>query len=134
MLPVSAVNSNFSTVSNPITVPTSIIDIDGNSCNQDLFGTQAINQAIENLLCTMPGERLFNAAMYSSLYEILFDNYTDGIEEQIYSKIELFVPVTILRDKAQINYIPSDHTLQISIPWQSTTSSLKGVFKRHIGR
>ena len=133
MLPISA-NSNFKTVSNPGTIVNPYIDINSRSCNEDLFGVNAINQAIENVICTMPGECLFNSLLYSPLYEILFDNYTDGLEEQIFSKIELFVPIRIDRKAAQFEFNPAEHTLRISIPWASNDGTLKSIFKRYIGR
>lgn len=133
MLPLSA-NSNFGTVTKPISEYNSYIDLNGRACNQDLYGNAAINQAIENVICTMPGECLFNIALYSPLYEILFNNYTEGLEEQIFAKIELFVPVQVNRSNAQFEFDPSTHVLYVSIPWISNDGVLAGVFKRHIGR
>lgn len=133
MLPLSA-NSNFSTIERPSTIANPFADLNGRSCNEDVYGIDAINQAIENVITTMPGECLFNAPLYSPLYEILFDNYTDGLEEQIFNKIELFVPVRINRQLAEFTYKASDHTLQISIPWTSLNGNFSSVFRRHIGR
>ena len=133
MLLISA-NSNFGTISNPGSIPNSYIDLNGRSCDQDLFGTLAINQAIENVITTMPGECLFNTLLFSPLYEILFDNYSEGLEEQIFSKIELFVPIKVLRDQAQFDYDPAEHILYVSIPWVSLDGTMHDVFKRHIGR
>lgn len=133
MLPLSA-NSNFGTVTKPISEYNSYIDLNGRACNQDLYGTDAINQAIENIICTMPGECLFNIALYSPLYEILFNNYTDGLEEQIFAKVELFVPVQINRASAQFEFDPATHVLYVSFPWITNDGVLAGVFKRHIGR
>ena len=133
MLPLSA-NSNFGTVTKPISEYNSYIDLNGRSCDQDLYGTAAINQAIENVICIMPGECLFNVALCSPLYEILFNHYSEGIEEQIFSKIELFVPVQINRSNAQFDFDASSHVLSVSFPWISNDGVLAGVFKRHIGR
>lgn len=133
MLPISA-NSNFGTVTRQNTEYNAYIDINGRSCDEDLYGSAAINQAIENILCTMPGECLFNVALYSPLYEILFNNYTSGLEEQIFSKVEMFVPVQISRESAQFEFDASSHVLYVSFPWVTRDGLMAGVFKRHIGR
>lgn len=133
MLPITA-NSNFGTVTQQKAVYNTHADLNGRCCNEDLYGTAAINQAIENVICTMPGECLFNVALYSPLYEILFNNYTDGLEEQIFSKIELFVNVTIDRANAQFEFDSSSHVLYISFPWATNDGQLAGIFRRHIGR
>lgn len=133
MLPLSA-NANFSTITKPQTVENPFADLNGRSCDEDLYGVDAINQAIEVIITTMPGECLFNAPLFSPLYEILFDNYIDGLEEQIFNKIELFVPIRVNRAAAEFNYKASDHTLQISIPWVSLEGNFSSVFRRHIGR
>lgn len=133
MLPISA-NSNFGTVTQQKTVFNTYTDLNGRACNEDLYGTAAINQAIENVICTMPGECLFNVALCSPLYEILFNNYTAGLEEQIFTKIELFVNVTIDRNSAQFDFDPASHVLYVSFPWTTNDGKIVGIFKRHIGR
>lgn len=133
MLPISA-NSNFGTVTQQKSVFNTYADLNGRSCNEDLYGTAAINQAIENVICTMPGECLFNVALYSPLYEILFNNYTEGLEEQIFSKIELFVNITIDRSSAQFEFNSASHVLMVSFPWTTNDGKIVGIFKRHIGR
>lgn len=53
MLPLSA-NANFSTISNPQTIENPFADLNGRSCNEDLYGVSVINQAIEVVITTMP--------------------------------------------------------------------------------
>lgn len=133
MLPITH-NPNFSTIENAKTEYNTNVDMNGRQCTSEVFGVDAINQSIENLICTLPGERLFNVGFYSPLYEILFDNYSDGLEEQIFTQIELFIPIRVNRQEALFKFNAVSHVLSISIPWTMNDGSLSAVFTRVIGR
>jgi len=132
MLPIST-NGDFQTVEQ-CEIINPFVDLNAKRCEGIVYGEDAINQAIENVICTMPGECLFNLALYSPLYEILFDNYYSGIEEKIFSQIELFVPIRINRTEAYIDFNASEHVLSISFPYTTTDGLLSSIFKRVIGR
>lgn len=132
MLPLSA-SGDFSKIENAV-ITNPYIDINAKDSQSVVYGAQAIDQAIENVLCTMPGELLFNFVLNSPLYEILFDNYTDGIEEQIFAKVEMFVPIVIIRKDAVVRFSASDHVLTISFPYKTRDGLISSVFTRRIGR
>lgn len=132
MLPLSA-SGDFTKIENAI-ITNPYIDINAKDSQSIVYGATAIDQAIENVICTMPGELLFNFMLNSPLYEILFDNYSEGMEEQIFAKIELFVPIIILRQDAVVQFDASEHVLTISFPYKTRDGLITSVFKRRIGR
>lgn len=132
MLPLSA-NGDFKTVENHEII-NPFIDMNAKQCDSIVYGEDAINQSIENVICTMPGECLFNLALHSPLYEILFDNYYSGIEEKIFTQIELFTGIRINRTEAYIDYDAANHVLSISFPYTTSNGLISSVFKRVIGR
>ena len=74
MLPLSA-NPDFKDVENSKIV-NAYYDINGENMGTkiDVYGSDALDQAIEMVLCTEPFERLFNVSLSSPLYQILFQN------------------------------------------------------------
>ena len=131
MLPLSA-NSDFKNINNYV-IDNPYIDINGKSPDGVVYGVDALDQAIEAVICTMPGERLFNLTFYSPLYDILYNNYVnEQIVEQIYNKIEEFVPVRILRERSKIYFDSKTHTLNTNIPYMSMDGRIVSEFKRRL--
>ena len=102
----------------------------------DVYGTDALDQAIEMVLCTEPYERLFNLSLSSPLYQVLFQNSTDidTILSSIFDQIEFWVPVVIDRDNAEVENLVAEHALRFKIPYVSSNGRLAHTFNRIIGK
>lgn len=136
MLPLSA-NPDFNDIKNTkIVNPYYDINSEKMDSKIDVYGTDALDQAIEMVLCTEPYERLFNLTLSSPLYQILFQNATniDGIVSTIFDQIEYWVPVVIDRPNAEVEFITEEHTLKFKIPYVSSNGRFAHVFNRIIGR
>ena len=92
-------------------------------------GTYAMDQALENYLLTIPGERLFNITFGSPLYLILFQKNVDQDElrERIYQNIENALGITIDRSAAEVLQNDNSHVLTIHFRY----STRDGVITDH---
>ena len=92
-------------------------------------GTYAMDQALENYLLTIPGERLFNITFGSPLYLILFQKNVDQDElrERIYQNIENALGITIDRSSAEV--LQNDNSLVLTIHFRYSTRD--GVITDH---
>lgn len=100
----------------------------------EVYGAEAIDNAIENVLCTEPGERVFNISFFSPVYAILFENFGD-IQEQvnnIFNAIEYWVPIKINRELAEISADKDNHAVSFKIPYISLDGMISSVFARRI--
>lgn len=95
----------------------------------EVKGTTAMDQALENYLLTIPGERLFNIAFGSPLYLLLFQKNTDqdDLREQIYRNVETALNISIDRDQAYVSGTDDPHVLQIHFKYSTTD----GVITNH---
>jgi hypothetical protein len=113
-------------------------DINGDKMgtNIDIYGSDALDQAIEMVLCTEPYERLFNISLSSPLYQILFQNSTniDAIMTSIFDQIEYWVPVVVDRANAEVEQLTSEHAIKFKIPYISNNGRIAHIFNRIIGR
>jgi hypothetical protein len=113
-------------------------DINGENIGTkiDVYGSDALDQAIEMVLCTEPYERLFNVSLSSPLYQILFQNIgdVDSIMSTVFDQIEFWVPIVIDRANAEIEAIDSEHTLRFKIPYVSNNGRIIHTFNRIIGK
>lgn len=136
MLPLSA-NPDFSNITNTKVV-NPYYDINGEKIDTqiDVYGTDALDQAIEMVLCTEPYERLFNLSLSSPLYQVLFQNSTDidTILSSIFDQIEFWVPVVIDRDNAEVENLVEEHALRFKIPYVSSNGRFAHTFNRIIGK
>ena len=73
MLSLSA-NSDYNRIGTT-TVANEYYDWSNTTDTGEVWGKQALDQMIENVLMTEPFERLFNLDFGSPLYEILFENF-----------------------------------------------------------
>jgi phage baseplate assembly protein W len=89
----------------------------------------AMDQAIENYLLTIPGERLFNIRFGSPLYSILFrkNDNQEEIREMIYSDVENALQISIDRSTAEIGPTDNPHILKIHFRY----STLDGAILNH---
>ena len=136
MLPLSA-NPDFQNLGEQ-KIPNPYYDINGDAISEhvEIYGWEALDQAIEMVLCTEPRERIFNLALSSPLYRILFENHTqiDGLISSVFDMIEFWVPVTIDRDNADVQTIPSEHSVSFRIPYISNDGKIAHIFSRVISK
>lgn len=107
----------------------SYYDIDFNFKKTELFGTDALDQSIENVLMTEYGERLFNFKFGSPLQFVLFQSNTnaDTMKERVYNAIEALVPVRIDRSKADVGMVNNNpHILYITLDYSTTDGNVVG--------
>jgi hypothetical protein len=92
-------------------------------------GTYAMDQALENILLTIPGERLFNLEFGSPLYLLLFQkNYDqDELRDKIYQSIENALSIVIDRDTSDLGTTDDPHVLLIHFRY----STKDGVITNH---
>lgn len=136
MLPLSA-NPDFQNLGEQ-RIPNPYYDINGDKISEhvEIYGSEALDQAIEMVLCTEPRERIFNLGFSSPLYKVLFENHTqiDGLITTIFDEIEYWVPVTIVRDEAKVETIPSEHSVSFQIPYVSNDGKIAHIFSRVISK
>lgn len=132
MLSLSA-NPDYSTISNG-TMLNPYYDLDATGERPELWGKDALDQMIENILLTEPFERIFNLGYASPLYFVLFENFSklDELTTTIFDTIEFWVPIKINRAEADIEANENEHTLSFKIPYVSNDGLITGIFTRRI--
>ena len=136
MLPLSA-NPDFKDLGQ-LKTPNPYYDINGDKLSEhiEIYGADALDQAIEAVLCTEPYERIFNLSFSSPLYKVLFENHTQigGLINMVFDQIEYWVPVSIYRDNAEIQTIPNEHSVHFKIPYVSNDGKIVHIFNRIISK
>lgn len=134
MLPLSA-NTDFKNIENAsIENPYFDLAVDDMNNFNVIYGTDAINQAIENVLTTEPFERLFNLEFFSPLYFLFFENSENAEEyiEKCIEKIELWIPIKVDRSNVDVSISSDKHEVSFKIPWITTDGLYIGMFNRII--
>lgn len=100
----------------------------------EVFGTDAIDQAIEAVIVTEPYERLFNPEFCSPFYRLLFQNENDAeaIIEEVFNRIELWCGIEVARDEALVEIDSANHSVELTIPYYYNNRLSKHVFSRAI--
>lgn len=133
MLPLSA-NPDFKDVSMTITNP--FMDLNGDDLSKTavIFGTDALDQAIEAIIVTEPYERLFNIEFYSPFYKLLFENenVVDDIMAQVYDKIEQYVGVVVDRSGCDVRVDTQNHRVSFKLPYLYNHQQQYHIFSRVI--
>ena len=136
MLPLSA-NPDFQNLGEAKSV-NPYYDINGDilSDKVEVYGSEALDQAIEMVLCTEPMERMFNPSLCSPFYKILFENHTqiNAILPDVFDQIEYWVPVKIVRSKVNLEIDASNHSISLQLPYVSNDGTIKHVFSRVISK
>lgn len=133
MLDFNQKNPDFKHVGDSVRT-NSYYDIDFNFNQIEIYGTNAIDQALENVLMTEYGERLFNPNFGSPLQKLFFENNTNvgELREDVYTALESLLPIHIDRTEAKIGRLDNNpHILSISLDY-STTDGL--VYGHHFER
>lgn len=107
----------------------SYYDVDVQIGRAEMYGADAIDQSIENLIMTEKGERLFNTDFGSPMHEILFQNKIDEsvYREKIYAEIEKWIPIRINRGYETAKVNDSTHVLEVWFRY----STLDGTIINH---
>lgn len=134
MLPLSA-NPDFSTLENT-SFDNPYYDWDATGEATELWGKDAVDQMIENVLLTEPFERLFNLNYGSPLYLLLFENFSsiDTIMPKVFDTIEYWVPIKIDRSNTQVTPDEDNHAISFQIPYITNDGLIAGMFARRIRR
>lgn len=128
MLDINEQNPDFKYVGDTVRT-NSYYDIDFNFEHTELYGTNALDQAIENLLLTEYGERLYNYGFGSPLSDLFFENNANAeqLKSQVYAAIENIIPIRIIRTTAQIGTTDADpHILYISLDYNTLDGKVQG--------
>ena len=116
------------------TIQQEYYDLDGSNEFTELWGPNALDQMIENVLLTEKYERLFNLSFSSPIYEVLFQNFdkVDLYVNTIFDIIEFWVPIKINRASAKIESNPDQHAVSFQIPYVSNNGQIASCFARRI--
>lgn len=132
MLSLSA-NADFKRISD-FTITNEYYDWDAYGISKEVWGKNAVDQMIENILLTEPMERLFNLDYGSPLYTLLFENFSevDRLMPYVFAIIEKWVPIKIDRKNAEIEKDEDNHALSFRIDYTTNNGLIKGTFARRI--
>jgi phage baseplate assembly protein W len=88
----------------------------------DVYDSQALLQSVENIILTIPGERVFQLDFGSPLMTTTFRNINEQNGERlldaIIDAINKFEPrVRVISSKCVLQLIPSQNSLNIVIPF-----------------
>ena len=105
------------------------VSLYNNPNEYEVKGTYAMDQALENYLLTIPGERLFNLEFGSPLYKILFTKNVDQdeIREKVFQRVESVLNIRIDRTTGQIGTTDDPHVLLIHFKY----STNDGIITNH---
>ena len=102
-----------------------------------MYEDDAITQSIENILSTIPGERVFLPLFGSPLPLLLFENMasiqSSVVIETIFNAIELWEDrITILRQNSSLVTQPENNTIILRIYYVRKGTSEISAFERSI--
>lgn len=123
-----------------LTRPVDYMDMNGDDLytTSVVYGTDALDQAIEACIVTEPWERLFNIDFWSPFYRLLFnqEGEAESIVQQTFDVIEKWVGVMILRNEAEVNVNSAEHVVTLKIPYiyVDNGTSYKHTFSRVISK
>ena len=118
MLPLSA-NTDFKDYGAAGENPYRDINGDDIGHTSEVYGTDALDQAIEAVIVTEPWERLFNVDFWSPFYRLLFQNEGDNesVVNEVFQMIEKWVNVRIDRNNTDVTVDSFNHAVSLKIPY-----------------
>lgn len=133
MLPLSA-NPDFKDATVTREDPYRDINGENMSTKIEIYGADALDQAIEAVIVTEPYERLFNIGFYSPFYRLLFENenMVDTIMQEVYDKIESYVDILIVREGCKVNVDTANHSVSFMLPYLFEHNLKYHIFSRVI--
>jgi len=103
----------------------------------EIVNEDVINQSIEMILATTPGERLFRPSFGSNFSRRLFNvmdvSFYDQLLDDTTNAIKLWEDrIIVLNDEIKLKIDPDTHTATITIPYIIKQRNLKGQFYKVI--
>lgn len=103
----------------------------------DVYDMDAINQSIENILSTIPGERIMNPYFGSPLFTSLFENITTPEAEKLMNDIIEIIGIwenriTIIPNQCTFFINTNEHTLELSIVYVINQNNIVSEFNRKV--
>lgn len=119
-------NSDFKRVETA-KIQSKYYDLDVNIVDTEVWGYDALDQSIENVLLTNKGERIFNYSFGTPLIELLFENDvdTDRLVDQALDIIETWVPIKIDRSKTNLQRDKENHAISFFIYYNSNDGMIR---------
>lgn len=102
-----------------------------------VYDVEAINEAIDNLITTQVGERVFNRKLGSRLAQILFEPMTDSIVQdtimQIHQVMIKFEPrIKINLNSSSIKTDVDNHQVDVFLQYTIVSTNQLGAFSKTI--
>ena len=113
-------------------------DLDNNMItNGENVDIDTINQSLENIITTSPGERLFNLFFGCYLSSNLFENITPSFAEDILNEITAAIKkwetrVTLIESNMRLIRNIDDNSIIIVIPYKINNTNITSVFKKKV--
>lgn len=103
----------------------------------DVYDVKAIIQSIENILLTVPGERVFEPEFGSSLMSVVFRNVTteagERLLDSLIASINKYEPrVTVISKDCRLNINTKENSLSLSIPFIINKSLIKTAYTKKL--
>jgi phage baseplate assembly protein W len=103
----------------------------------EIYDVAVINQSIENILTTIPGERIFNLSFGSSLMLRVFEIASKKNGEELLNDVVKTIQfwdnrIKIIESEMRLVIDEDNNSALIEIPYRIKTSGLKGVFQKKI--
>ena len=119
-------NSDFKRIETS-KVQSNYYDLDVNIEGTEVWSFDALDQAIENVLLTNKGERIFNYSFGTPLIELLFENdvNTEYLVNKALDVIEAWVPIKIIRSKTQLQRDKENHAISFFIYYNSNDGMIR---------
>lgn len=103
----------------------------------EVYDIDTINQSIELILGTLPGERLFNPSFGSNFQLRVFDAMDENtgarlLEDAVNAIKRWEDRVTVIENEVELNLYPDENTMVLTIPYYINERNIKSVFKKKI--
>jgi phage baseplate assembly protein W len=103
----------------------------------EILNEDVINQSIELILATLHGERLFNSSFGSDFSLRVFDTIDEDFYEQVLDDTVDAIAtwedrITIIDDKVNLQILPDENTVYLTIPYIINIRRLKAEFRKKI--
>ncbi|MFW6219508.1 MAG: GPW/gp25 family protein [bacterium] len=103
----------------------------------EVTNIDSINQSIELILATLPGERLFRPQFGSNFKLRLFDTFDNKLRGKIYNDLVTAIErwerrITLVKEEIKIQLDRNNYAIRIQIPYKIRQSNIKGEFHKNI--
>tara|TARA_Y100000310_G_C20704363_1_gene833716 strand:+ start:1745 stop:2134 length:390 start_codon:yes stop_codon:yes gene_type:complete len=114
-------------------------DLDKELTRGEITDVDVINQSIEAILSTLPGERLFNPQFGSNFQLRIFDTMDEDfletlIDDTVGALQRWESRITIIEEDFRINIFTDSNSVDIFIPYIINERRLKAAFERKISQ